>query len=54
MESLPVTGVCEIALVMNGLEQGEGFYAGLPVSGCRALVGAGALWVMGSKDRCAS
>src|SRR5947199_8251377 len=47
-ESLPVTGVCEIALEMNDLEAGERFYAGLlgfPVVERWATRG-GAIWVM--------
>src|SRR5256885_13964475 len=47
-ESLPVTGVCEIALEMNDLEAGERFYSGIlgfPVVARRSAP-RGALWVM--------
>jgi len=47
-ESVPVTGVCEIALEMNDLEAGERFYAGLlgfPVVERWSSRG-GAIWLM--------
>ncbi len=47
-ESLPVSGVCEIALEMNDLEAGERFYSGIlgfPVVE-RWSARGGAIWVM--------